>query len=495
MVMAWELLFMFSPFIVVLSGLIGERAKVAKLREIVAIVMSAFSVYSVYNLYTMLQATQNKILIVTLGEAPPLGACLEIDMLGIYMAFSATLLGLFATVYSYSYMEHDTRLTEYYTLLSALVASIVGVSFAGDFFTFFVFWEMMGITSYVLVAFRKENWGPIEAGFKYMVMGAIGSTLLLLGIALVYGMAGTVNFAQVSIALKHQPLGIWLSLTLSIFIVGFGVKSAIVPMHTWLPDAHPEAPSPISAMLSGILIETALYGLTRVLNILFEPSTFQMAVAVLAVLTMCLANILALLQQDIKRMLAYSSIAQMGYMLIGLSAGSLYGLQGLFLHVFNHSLLKGLAFLSAGSMVHAANTRDVQGLKGIGRAMPITTLTLFIAFLGLGGVPTTNGFISKYILFGSAMGAGLWWLTLLGVLNSAFSMAYYLRVMKTLISEPVEAVKGLKEAPALMLAVTVAMATLIIIFGVWPEPTAYYANEAAKALVTNLDKYIGVIMR
>ncbi len=495
MVMAWELLFLFSPFIVVIAGLIGERVKIAKLREIVAIVMSAFSVYSVYNLYNMIQATQNKILIVTLGGAPPLGACLEIDMLSIYMAFSATLLGLFATVYSYSYMEHDTRLTEYYTLLSALVASIVGVSFAGDFFTFFVFWEMMGITSYVLVAFRKENWGPIEAGFKYMVMGAIGSTLLLLGIALVYGMAGTVNFAQVSMVLKHQPLGIWLSLALIIFIVGFGVKSAIVPMHTWLPDAHPEAPSPISAMLSGILIETALYGLTRVLNILFEPSIFQMAVAVLAVLTMCLANILALLQQDIKRMLAYSSIAQMGYMLIGLSTGSLYGLQGLFLHVFNHSLLKGLAFLSAGSMVHVANTRDIQGLKGIGRAMPITTLTLFIAFLGLGGVPTTNGFISKYILFGSAMGAGLWWLTLLGVLNSAFSMAYYLRVMKTLISEPIEAVKGLKEAPALMLAVTVAMATLIIMFGVWPEPTAYYANEAAKALVTNLDKYIGVIMR
>ena len=494
MVMAWELLFMFSPFIVVVAGLIGERVKIAKLREIVAIAMSAFSVYSVYNLYNMVQATQDKILIVTLGGAPPLGACLEIDMLSIYMAFSATLLGLFATVYSYSYMEHDTRLTEYYTLLSALVASIVGVSFAGDFFTFFVFWEMMGISSYVLVAFRKENWGPIEAGFKYMVMGAIGSTLLLLGISLIYGMAGTVNFAQVSMALKHEPLGIWLSLALIIFIVGFGVKSAIVPMHTWLPDAHPEAPSPISAMLSGILIETALYGLTRVLNIAFEPSAFQMSIAILAVLTMCLANLLALLQQDIKRMLAYSSIAQMGYMLIGLSTGSLYGLQGLFLHVFNHSLLKGLAFLSAGSMVHVANTRDIQGLKGIGRGMPITTLTLFISFLGLGGVPTTNGFISKYLLFSSAVGAGLWWLTVIGVLNSAFSMAYYLRVMKTLVSKPVDAVKGLKEAPALMLAVTVAMATLIILFGVWPEPTAYYANEAAKSLVTNLNRYIGVIM-
>jgi proton-translocating NADH-quinone oxidoreductase chain N len=391
-------------------------------------------------------------------------------------------------------MEHDTRLTEYYTLLSALVASIVGVSFAGDFFTFFVFWEMMGITSYVLVAFRKENWGPIEAGFKYMVMGAIGSTLLLLGIALVYGMAGTVNFAQASMVLKHQPLSIWLSLALIIFIVGFGVKSAIVPMHTWLPDAHPEAPSPISAMLSGILIETALYGLTRVLNILFEPSTFQMAIAVLAVLTMCLANILALLQQDIKRMLAYSSIAQMGYMLIGVSAGTSYGLMGTFLHVFNHSLLKGMAFLSAGSIVHEAKTRDIENLKGIGRLMPITSLCLFITLLGLGGVPATNGFVSKFILFNSAIGEGMAWLAIVGILNSALSMGYYLRVMLTLISEPIESLKGLKEAPPLMLGVTVAMATLVVLFGLWPEPVISYATEAAKALIDNLPSYIKVII-
>jgi multicomponent Na+:H+ antiporter subunit D len=494
MVMGYELVFMFSPFAVVLAGLLSERYNLNKLREGVAVILSAFSIYSVYSLFNLVQSSPTKIVLITIGGYPPLGACFEIDMLGIYMAFSATLLGLFATIYSVNYMVHDTRLTEYYTLLSALVTGIVGISFAGDFLTFYVFWELMGITSYVLVAFRKENWGPIEAGFKYMVMGAIGSTLLLLGISLIYGMAGTVNFAQVSYALKSQPFGIWLGLAMIIFIVGFGVKSAIVPMHTWLPDAHPEAPSPISAMLSGILIETALYGLTRVLNLLFEPSVFQMVIAVLAVFTMCLANLLALLQQDIKRMLAYSSIAQMGYMLIGLSSGNLIGLQGLFLHVFNHSLLKGLAFFSAGSLVHNANTRDVQSLKGIGKVMPVTTLTLFVALLGLGGVPATNGFISKYILFSSAVGAGLWWVMLIGVLNSAFSMAYYLRVMKTLISEPLESLKGLKEAPILMLTVTVAMAALVIIFGVWPELTAYYANEAAKALRVNLDTYIGVVM-
>jgi proton-translocating NADH-quinone oxidoreductase chain N len=428
-----------------------------------------------------------------MGGVPPLGASFEIDMLSIYMAFSAALLGFFATVYSVSYMAHDTRLTEYYTLLSALVSGIIGVAFAGDFFTLFVFWELMGITSYVLVAFRKDRWGPIEAGFKYMVMGAIGSTMLLLGISLIYGMAGTVNFAQISSALHGSSGSLWLMFAMLIFVVGFGVKSAIVPLHTWLPDAHPEAPSPISAMLSGILIETALYGLTRVLYITFPAADFSLLIAALAVLTMTFANVLAVLQQDIKRMLAYSSIAQMGYMLVGLASGGILGFTGLFLHVFNHSLMKGVAFLSAGSIIEGTGSRDLDKMRGAAKAMPVTCLVMFIALLGLGGVPGTAGFISKYILFGSAIGPGYWWLTVIGVLNSALSMVYYLRAMKTLVGKPSEAISNVREAPPLMLGVTVAMATLIILFGVWPAPVISYAQSAAVAL-TNLSNYVRVIL-
>jgi multicomponent Na+:H+ antiporter subunit D len=493
MVMGLELLFMFSPFAVVLFGLLSERYNVAKLRESVAILLSAFSLFSVWQLYMMLQASPTKILVVTLGGAPPLGACFEIDMLSIYMAFSAALLGLFATIYSYSYMAHDTRLTEYYTLLSALVVGIIGVSFAGDFFTFFVFWELMGITSYVLVAFRKENWGPVEAGFKYMVMGAVGSTLLLLGIAFIYGLAGTVNFAQISNSLHGGGTGLWMMVAMLVFVVGFGVKSAIVPLHTWLPDAHPEAPSPISAMLSGILIETALYGLTRILYITFPMADFSLVIAGLAVVTMSFANIVAVLQTDVKRMLAYSSIAQMGYMLVGVASGGIMGLTGVFLHVFNHSLMKGLAFFSAGSMIEESGTRDIDKLRGVAKVMPITSLTMFIALLGLGGVPGTAGFISKYLLFGSAIAPGYWWLTVVAVLNSALSMVYYLRVMKGIVGAPKEALKATKEAPPLMLGVTVAMATLIILFGVWPAPMIAYATEAGKALL-NLTSYVKVIL-
>jgi proton-translocating NADH-quinone oxidoreductase chain N len=484
---------MFSPFAVVLFGLLGERLNIAKLRELVAIILSAFTLFSVWLLYTMQQASPTKILVVALGGAPPLGACFEIDMLSIYMAFSAALLGLFATIYSYSYMKHDTRLTEYYTLLSALVTGIIGVSFAGDFFTFFIFWELMGIASYVLVAFRKDNWGPVEAGFKYMVMGAVGSTMLLLGIALIYGMAGTVNFAQISNSLHSVGVGLWMMVAMLVFVVGFGVKSAIVPLHTWLPDAHPEAPSPISAMLSGILIETALYGLTRILYIVYPAADFSLMIAGLAVVTMSFANIVAVLQTDVKRMLAYSSISQMGYMLVGVAGGGIMGLTGVFLHVFNHSLMKGLAFFSAGSLIEESGTRDIDKMRGIAKVMPITSLTMFIALLGLGGVPGTAGFISKYLLFGSALAPGYWWLTVIAVLNSALSMVYYLRVMKGLVGQPKEVLKATKEAPPLMLGVTVAMATLIILFGVWPAPMIAYATEAGKALL-NLTNYVKVIL-
>ena len=216
-------------------------------------------------------------------------------------------------------------------------------------------------------------------------------------------------------------------------------------------------------------------------------------IAALAVITMTFANVVAVLQTDVKRMLAYSSIAQVGYMLVGVASGGIMGLTGLFLHVFNHSLMKGLAFLSAGSMIEEAGSRDIEKLRGIAKVMPITTLTMFIAMLGLGGIPGTAGFISKYLLFGSAIEPGYWWLTVIAALNSALSMVYYLRVMKGLVGQPKEALKATKEAPPFMLGVSVAMATLIILFGVWPAPMIAYATEAAKALL-NFTGYVKVIM-
>jgi len=486
------LVLLLGGLISLLVGLLSERIGVAKLREVWMIIVSAATLGSIYYLNLSVQKA-GVIVIAVWGQLPPFGGCFEIDTLSIFMSGSIAVLGFLVAVYSISYMENESRLTEFYTLMTFMMAGMTGVVMAGDLFTLFVFWELMGLSSYVLVAFLKSKWGPIEAGFKYLVMSATAGAFLILSMAIIYGMTGTLNFAYIADNLRGAAASPWIIALFSTLVVGFGVKSAIVPLHTWLPDAHPEAPSPISALLSGIVIETGLYALARVLFLTFDPGMLKLPIAFLAVLTMTLANVMALLQTDIKRLLAYSSIAQVGYMLIGLAAGTAYGFMALFLHVFNHSMMKGMAFLASGSIVHETGTRDISSLRGIGKMMPVTSISLFIALLGLGGVPGTNGFISKYHLFSAAFGSGLGWLGIMGVLNSALSMAYYIRIMQVLLASPKEGFKA-KEAPILMLTVTMAMAAIIVILGIWPAPLLNFASSASQSLVEGLSTYIGAVL-
>lgn len=477
------------PFI----GLIAERTG-QKLREAWSLMISIFSLFSVYILYQQVKLTTNNVLLIySWGQAPPLSGCFEIDLLSVYMAFSIAFLGVLVAVYSISYMAHEDRLTEFYTLVIFMMAGMFGVVMSGDLFTLFIFWELMSLSSYVLVSFLKHNWGPIEAGFKYLIMSATGGAFLLMSVALIYGMTGTLNFTTVASILRGTALTPWTVALFVTIIIGFGVKSAIVPFHTWLPDAHPEAPSPISALLSGIVIETGLYAMIRVLYTVFDPSVFIIPMAALAVVTMTVGNVMALCQDDLKRLLAYSSIAQIGYMLIGVSTGLTYGLLGTFLHVFNHSLMKGTAFLAAGSIVHETGTREINKLHGISKMMPWTTVTIIVSFLGLGGIPGTNGFISKFILFSSSISAGIPILALFGVLNSALSMAYYLKVILIVLDDKVAEGLEVKEAPMLMLGVTLFMSLLIIILGLYPNSLIKIASEASSALVEGLGIHIGVV--
>ncbi|MCK4474811.1 hypothetical protein KAU30_03120, partial [Candidatus Bathyarchaeota archaeon] len=268
--------------------------------------------------------------------------------------------------------------------------------------------------------------------------------------------------------------------------VGFGIKAAIVPFHTWLPDAYAAAPSPICAVLSGVMIEIGVYALCRVLFLVFLPAQFHwgMIIAVLSVVTMTVGNLMALLQGDIKRLLGYSSIAHIGYILVGIATGTQSGLTGTTFHIFNHALMKGLAFLCAGAFIFRARTRNLDELAGIGRKMPISTITLSIALFALAGMPGLNGFMSKFVLFTAAIPAGMAWLAIAGVLNSAFSVAYYLRVILVVIrSPPTERVAAAKEAPITMLIPICVMAAFIVLFGVWPEPILAFAQRAASCLI------------
>jgi len=449
---------------------------------------------STYLLYIEVMDAPGRVLLhPCLGGGPPLGGCFEIDVLGVWMTLCVSLIGFLVILYSIRYMEGDDRLAEFYSLILLLMAGMTGVVLAGDLFTLFIFWELACITSYVLVAFTKGRWASIEAAFKYLIMSSTGSMLILLTMSFLYGMTGTLNLAYLSLSLKGSSMAPWLYMALILIIVGFGIEAAIVPLHTWLPDAYSEAPYPISALLSGIHSEIGLYALCRLLFLLFDLDVFSALLSAFAILTMTVGNIMALLQDDIKRLLSYSCIAQIGYMLIGLAVGTMMGLTGTFSHIFNNLLMKGLAFLSAGVITYSTGKRSLKELRGVGRSMPLTTLMLAISFLGLMGVPTTNGFISKFLyLFRSTFEAGMAWLGVIGIANSVFSVAYYLRVLRFLLIEGDKAKLDVRPPPSLFIPMLI-MAFLVILFGVWPTPVIRLSTLAARS-VLELENYIRVIL-
>jgi len=482
-----------TPFISRISRAVG-------MRNVEGLWSSAGFAIALVIMFRMLgPLTEETILMFTpYPEAkPPVAGFFAVDWLGWFAAMIFVLIGLLASIHSIDYMSHDTGLDYYYSLLLLMVAGMVGLAFAGDFLTFYVFWEIMSISSYCLVGFRKHLWEPIEAGFKYLVMSAAGSTLVLFAMSILYGLTGSLSFAHITSSLMTAQSSQLLYLVVALLITGFGVKAAAAPFHFWLPDAHPAAPSPISAMLSGVVIKTGVYALIRTLYTLFSPGIvdFKLMLAVLSVLTMTIGNVMALLQKDIKRLLAYSSIGQIGYILLAMSLGTAFGLTGAILHMFNHALMKGLAFLCAGAIIHVTGTRNIDELIGVGRKMPITSITFAIALLSLSGVPFLNGFVSKYIIFAAAIEARAYLLTVIGLLNSGFSVVYYLRLIQLLmLREPRGKAADAHEASISILVPLIVMAILIVLFGVWPEPVYKIAEAAANAAIARL-QYVQLIIK
>lgn len=467
-----------------LVGWIGYKVGHVKIRELYAIAGLIVSALLLIRLYDSVQQSGVVVVVAIKSFPPPLGVCLAVDSLGIFMAAVYVLLATAAAIFSTRYMEHDTGLTEYYTLLLVMIAGMIGVVFAGDFFTLFVFWELMCLSSYVLVAFRKQRWEPVEAGFKYLVMSASGTATILFAMSILYGLTGTLNFAYLSTSLATAPSNPWLYLSLAMVVIGFGIKAAMVPLHTWLPDAHPAAPSPISALLSGVVIKSGAYGMIRVLLLIFAPSNYhwQMVLAIFAVLTMFVGNLMALLQDDIKRLLAYSSIAQMGYVLFGLAIGTLYGLTGAIFHILNHAIMKGLLFLCAGAFIYRTETRSLEELAGIGRKMPLTAVVFTIGALAIAGVPPLNGFMSEFIIVMAGIQGGMTVFSALMIVNILFSVGYYLRIIQIIVLKaPTEKANMAKEAPAEMLLPMIVLGVLCVLIGIYPGPFVDFAGKAASA--------------
>lgn len=402
------------------------------------------------------------------------GAALHADAGALFIGTVAVGLGICVSLYCGHYLTLDRRYKVTYPLLLLLVAGLMGMVMATDLFGLYLFCELMSVTAYVLVAFRRHTDTAVEAGFKYLIMGSVGTLTLLMGMTLIYRETG-------SLALQ-QPIdtpGLWARAGLACVLAGLGLKSAIVPGHTWLPDAHGRAPSSVSAMLSGIVIQSTFYAWLKVsLGLGYPAENLGTLLMLLSVLNMTVGNALALVQTNTKRLLAYSTVAQMGYIMFTIGVGLRYdipdAIQASFFLMVAHAAMKGLAFLSKGICHFYHHTTLVEELRGTAQRQPLVAATFTIAIIGLAGIPPLAGFAGKWFMLAQILRTGDW-VTYIGLaiflVNTVLSLAYYLPLVAILYSNhnPTEDTARVRISGWMAVPVVI-LGLLVLAMGLWPGP-------------------------
>ena len=420
----------------------------------------------------------------------PVGIFLVMDGFSVIMLCVISLIGFIALFYSLSYMARYTAEANYYALFCLIIAGMNGVVLSGDLFNLFVFLEVSVISSYALVAFGVGK-TELEASFKYQVLGGLASMLILLAIGLIYWKTKTLNIADVRNVLGEgtsKPYYIFIQVLL---ITGFGLKAAIIPFHAWLPDAHSSAPSPISAMLSGVLIKAVgIYVLIRLFfNMIALTHEIAVVLATLGTISMVAGSLLAIIQWDVKRLLAYSSISQIGYVVMAFGMGmillvrgdqsgaAILAIGGGIYHMVNHSVFKGLLFLNAGALEHRLDTRDLKQMGGLASAMPVTSSTSFMASMSISGLPPFNGFFSKLIIIVAAINGKFYLLAALAVVVSIITLAYFLKFQRFAFfnKSAGKAMEKIREVPFPMSFSMVVLAILCLALSLLAIPSV---NEA-----------------
>ena len=379
------------------------------------------------------------------GLWSPAQAQLYADGLSSLLLLIINFVGLAILIYSVAYMRRYTSTWLFQSLFLVMVAAMNGLVLAGDLFTLYIFIETAALASYALVAFGCEA-EELEASFRYLVMGVIASTFILVGVAQMYSLTGQLNMIQIATVLARGKLASSPALLLAAgcLLAGLAIKAAMVPFHAWLSDAHPSAPAPISAMMSGVLIKTGgVYAIARIVfSVLGANASYAQVLMAMGGVSMVVGALLSLGQWDIKRMLAYSSISQMGYVMLALGAGAyalssgagrdiaLLCLVGAFFHLFNHAGFKSLLFLASGSIEYATGTRRLDQLGGLAQRMPVTGFCCRIGALSIAGIPPFNGFFSKLVIVIALVLAGLPALAVLAVAVAVLTLLIAVKLQR-----------------------------------------------------------------
>lgn len=458
------LTFVLLPFIAsVIITLLSSRLN--RVGSILSYAVSAYLLAA--SLYCLkLLALQGTIVYKLGGWPPPFGITLVLDGLSNFMLVIVNGVAFLSLIYASSYMQRYTDRWKFNALFMLMLTGLNGVILSGDLFNMYIFLELASISGYALVAFGVEP-EDLEASFKYAIMGAIASVFILLGIALLYSYTSTLNMADISLVLAGNPRTLLIQFVSVLFLTGFGLKAALVPFHAWLPDAHSCAPTPVSAMLSGVFIKTlGIYALARVFfNVLGVTRDILFVFMVLGSVSMVIGAFLAVAQNDLKRMFAYSSISQVGYIIFALGIGTPLALLGGLFHLFNHAVLKSMLFLNAGSIEYATGTRSLNKLGGLNTRLPVTSLTSFWGALSISGIPPLAGFWSKLIIIIAAVQAGYFGFALIAVLVSILTLVYYLKFqIFAFMGKLNQAWLNIKESPFSM-QLPMLILTFICVFG------------------------------
>ena len=414
------------------------------------------------------------------------------DMFGSFFALALLIVSLMVTVSSWNYMKGKSNPAAYYSLILLSSIGMVLIAYSTDLLMLFVSWELMSLPTYALAAFSKRDPISNEAAIKYFMFGALSSGILVLAIGFVYGITGTTNIGESIKAMANLeqdlvPVGI---LAAALFVAGFGFKMGLVPFHMWLPDAYEGSPTTIGALLAAGTKKAGFAAAIRVvvLGMFALNLDWTTTLAVLAVLTMTLGNFGALIQRSLPRILAYSSIAQAGYILIGLAVApySDQALSGSLFHIFNHAIMKSTGFIAAAAVATALASYSLEKYRGLGIRMPITAIALAISMLALAGVPPLNGFWSKLVIFGAAINSSayVWWgpyLAIAGVLNSALSLGYYAWIIRKMYMEQGPDMSKIRE-PKAIVGVLVFGLVFMVAFGICHAPLLQFATNSVPDL-------------
>lgn len=433
-----------------------------------------------------------------------IGIGLEVDALSLFFGLVVTVAVFVSGVYAFFYMQHDDSLANYFTLFLMLSGSVLGLVLSGDLFNIFVMVEIMTFSAVALTAFRNNYEGALEGAFKYLVVGSLGSTSLLVGIALLYSQLHTLNLAQIASLLPNamNPVTV---LAFAFLFMGFGTKAFMFPFQPLAADAHAVAPASISLMISGVLTKCGVYGIIRLCYTLYQNMDqpfVQILVTGFGAVSMFICVTMAFNQHNFKRLLAFHSISQVGYVLTVIGLGTALGLSSGLYHAMNHTIFKGLLFLTAGAVQHATGSLDLDRLGGLSRRMPKTCILFLIGAGSISGLPPFNGFASKWMIYQAAFEKGAQSgnfffiaVCIVALLTSVLTLASFVKVAQSVFFgqlspeyEKVEEVSLGMRIPMWILAI------LCVVTGLFPNAVQQYLLTPATQGAMNAFQYVDQMM-